>query len=108
MTDGQYLALGFGVFVAACTVHLAAYQRLLAPALRTDDGLLKRRALARWGAFLIAFQLAVVVLCGIWILALSVQHPRGYAWSAPPLGLVAGTALPLQVAVFVLMRAVRR
>lgn len=55
-----------------------------------------------------ALQLAVLVLCAAWVLAMVALRPRGYAWSAPPLGLLFGAALPLQLEVFGIMRATRR
>jgi hypothetical protein len=35
------------------------------------------------------------------------QHPRGFAWIAPAIAAVFGTAIPLQVAVVAILRASR-
>ena len=54
------------------------------------------------------YQAAVVVVAGGYIAVVASGHPRGLAWTAPPLGAVIGTALPLQLAVMTILRTGRR
>ena len=42
-----------------------------------------------------------------WVVPFAAGHARGYLWAAPPIGLLLGTALPLQVVVVAIMRANR-
>jgi len=53
-----------------------------------------------WGAVAILLALA-------WVVSFSAAHARGYAWVAPPVGLLAGSGLPLQVLLPRISRAAR-
>ncbi len=94
-------------FLAACAVHYAGYQRFLGQGLREADLSLRRAALLGWARFVIIWQVAVLVLAGLWILSFVSNHVRGYTWAIPAIGLVLGTALPLQLVVARISRANR-
>jgi hypothetical protein len=49
----------------------------------------------------------VVALSAIYVAVLGSAHPRGFAWAVPPIAAIFGTALPLQLAVFAILRASR-
>ena len=82
---------------------------MLRPALLAEDIERARPAVMRWLKTTIAFQAAVVIGSGVYVAAIASGHRQGgFAWVAPALGAVVGTALPLQVAVISIMRAGRR
>jgi hypothetical protein len=94
-------------FLAACAVHYAGYQRFLGRRLREEDLALRRRALVGWARFAIAWQVTVLIIGAAWILPFALGHRHGFAWTAPAIGLVVGTALPLQLVVIRISRASR-
>lgn len=94
-------------FLAACAVHYAGYQRFLSPGLRDEDLALRRSALVGWARFAIAWQVIVLIAGAAWILPFALNHVRGYTWAVPAIGLVLGTALPLQLVVLRISRANR-
>ncbi len=47
----------------------------------------------------------IAVLAGIYVLALLSRHPSGWAWVAPAVGAVVGSAVPLQIVVGRIMRS---
>ena len=53
------------------------------------------------------WQALVVVGSGTYVAVLASAHARGYAWVAPAVGAVFGTAVPLQFAVIAILRASR-
>lgn len=94
--------------LAGFAVHYLAYRRFLAGPLRDPDLLLRRAALIRWARFAVGWQLAVLILDGAWIAPFWINHARGLAWAAPAIGLLVGTALPLQLVALTITRASRR
>jgi hypothetical protein len=62
-------------------------------------------ALARWLKIVFIWQVVVVALSGAYVALMASSHARGYAWVAPPIAAVFGTALPLQATVMAIMRA---
>ena len=72
--------------------------------LTQDSG---RAALLGWARFVIIWQVAVLVLAGLWILSFVSNHVHGFTWAIPAIGLVLGTALPLQLVVMRISRANR-
>jgi uncharacterized membrane protein len=101
------LTAGLFSFVAACAVHYAGYQRFLDRGLREDDPTARRVALVGWARFAIGWQVIVMVVAGLWILSFALRHAHGYTWALPAIGLVLGTALPLQLVVMRISRANR-
>jgi hypothetical protein len=91
----------------AMGVHYLAYQRFLGSSLADPDPLVRRAGLTGWARFAIAWQLLVLVIGASWILPFALNHVRGLAWTAPAIGLVLGTALPLQLVVIRISRAAR-
>jgi hypothetical protein len=93
--------------LAAIAVHYFAYRRFLGRGLEQEDLALRRAALLRWARFAIAWQVAVLLLAAAWILPFALRHVHGYTWAVPAIGLVLGTALPLQLVVMRISRANR-
>ena len=63
--------------------------------------------LRRWVAFAIAWQLLVLLFVGLYVgLGSRGSHPSA-SWIAPAVGLVVGTALPLQAVVAGLLKQLR-
>jgi hypothetical protein len=98
---------GLFSFVAACAVHYAGYQRFLERGLREEDPLARRAAMVGWARFAIIWQVTVLLLSAAWILSFALRHVHGYTWAVPAIGLVLGTALPLQLVVMRISRANR-
>ena len=67
----------------------------------------RRLALRRWVAFAVAWQVAVLVFAGVYVGVMSRGAHSGGAWIAPAVGVVVGTALPLQAVVMGLLRTLR-
>jgi uncharacterized membrane protein YbhN (UPF0104 family) len=104
LTDSAYLAAALGVFLAAAAIQLGLFLWLLRPALAASDvGGSRRWLLAALGC-----QVVVLVAAGAYVFVSSRAHPAGFAWIAPPLAALLGTALPLQLAVASALRAARR
>jgi hypothetical protein len=66
-----------------------------------------RSAVARWLKVVLVWQVVVLVVSAGYVAVVSSAHATGYAWVAPAIGAVFGTAIPLQVAVFAILRASR-
>jgi hypothetical protein len=80
---------------------------LLRGALRSRDAGLIRPGIERWLKVVIVWQALVVVGSATYVAVLASAHTRGYAWVAPAVGAVFGTAVPLQFAVIAILRASR-
>lgn len=107
MADSTYLGLGFLALLAAAAVHYGGWRTLLSPELSSADPLRRRAALLRWGKFAAAWQVVVLILCATWVALFNSHHARGLWWAAPPVGLLLGTALPLQLVVLAIARSGR-
>jgi hypothetical protein len=107
-SDSTYLAAGLVAFLVAIAVHYAGYRRFLGPGLGEEDPALRQAALLRWARFAIAWQVTVLIAAAAWILPFALHHVRGYTWAVPAIGLVLGTAAPLQLVVMRISRANRR
>lgn len=94
-------------FGAGGLAQYLGFRRFLGARLHDEDLELRRGALVRWAGFAIAWQLFVIVADVAWVVPFAAGHARGYLWAAPPIGLLLGTALPLQVVVVAIMRANR-
>jgi hypothetical protein len=94
----------FALLLAAAAQYLI-FQRVLADGLGSDDPVLRRAALVRWLKAALAWQGAEIVVAVAWIVPNLLGHRRGFFWLLPVLGLLVGTALPLQL---VLVRISRR
>jgi hypothetical protein len=101
------VAAGGLTFVLGAGVQYAAYTWVLRPGLRSGDAAARRRALGRWAAFVVGWQAVALVAIAVYALALPSGLRAGYAWVAPPLGLVLATGLTLQLALIALSRGVR-
>ncbi len=101
------MGAGVALFVGCLGIQYLAYSRLLAAGLRQPAPEAKRAAVKRWFAFAVAWQVVVLVAIGAYAFPMVRSHPGGLAWLAPPLGAIAGTALPLQLAVVRISRAAR-
>lgn len=67
-----------------------------------------RPAITRWVKTVLVYQTAVVLVAAGYVALIATRHPSGLAWTAPPVGAVIGTALPLQLAVMTIMRMAGR
>ena len=67
----------------------------------------RRAALLRWARFAVVLQALVILGATGWVAGFLLAHVGGYVWVAPPVGLLVGTALPLQVVAAAVMRAGR-
>jgi hypothetical protein len=61
----------------------------------------------RWLKFYAAFETVIIVAGVAWLAANRFGHVRGYSWIAPPIGLLVGSALPLQIILAMVTRAGR-
>jgi hypothetical protein len=93
--------------VVSLGVQFGLYQRLLRRALLTRDLAVMRPAIFSWLKVVLVWQVAVVVASASYVVVLGSKHPGGFAWVAPAIGAIFGTAMPLQVAVIAIMRAGR-
>jgi hypothetical protein len=66
-----------------------------------------RPGIERWLKVVILWQAVVLVGSATYVAVLASAHTRGYAWVAPAIGAVFGTAVPLQFAVIAILRASR-
>ena len=83
------------------------YHYMLRRPLQTRDVATMRPAVVRWLKVVLAWQVVVVGASVIYVGVLAATRPHGYAWVAPAIGAVFGTALPLQFAVVAILRASR-
>jgi hypothetical protein len=88
-------------------VQYGLYHYMLRQQLQTRDVAMMRPAVVRWLKVVLAWQVVVVGLSVVYVAVLAATHPPGYAWVAPAIGAVFGTALPLQFAVVAILRAGR-
>jgi hypothetical protein len=107
LTDTSYLALSAAIFVTAALVQLGLYFRLLRPSLQTRDVALVRAGMVRWIKIDLVIQVAILAAAGAYIAVQTSNHVRGAGVVGPPVGAVLGSALPLQVVVAAMLRAVR-
>ena len=94
--------------MGAVAVQFGLYTRMLQPALRAADLEAARPGIRRWIVIVLIYQTVVVVLTATYVIVTASRHPHGLAWTAPAVGGVIGTALPLQLAVAAILRAARR
>ncbi len=96
------------MLVLCFAVHYAFWLRVLNRSLVSPDLDERRAGLKRWVAFAVAWQAVVLLAIVAYLFPVSRSHPPGGLWIAPVLAAVVGTAVPLQVAMFRLMRALRQ
>ena len=105
LTDSLYLATGLGAFIAAAAIQLGLYRWLLRAPLQSADVERVKPAFRRWVVAAVAWQGLVLLTAGAYVFLLTRQNPDGLAWIAPALGLLLGTALPLQLVASTALRA---
>ncbi len=96
------------MLVVCFLTHFAFYNRVLQPALDSPDHPRRQVAMRRWVTFAIVWQLLVLVGVAAYVFPLAHSHPPGGLWIAPVLAAVVGTAVPLQLVLFRLLRSLRR
>ena len=89
-------------------MQYAGYDRILAAGLREAGADAQQRAMKRWVAFALVWQVLVMAGCFVYAFVMTRMHPTGLAWIAPPIAALLGTALPYQLAATRLLRAVRQ
>jgi hypothetical protein len=67
-----------------------------------------RANLRRWVMFAIGWQFLVLLIVGVYVAVASRGSHSSAAWIAPVVGLVVGTALPLQIVAASLLRSLTR
>ena len=67
-----------------------------------------RPAMKRWIWTAIVWQVLVIGGCIVYLALMSSRHGQGIAWISPAVGVVFGTALPLQLIAVAILRAARR
>lgn len=92
----------------AIGVQFGLYRRILHEPLNAQDIERARPALTLWLKLAIGWQVLVLVLSGVYLSAMGGHHGSGIAWTAPAIGAIVGTALPLQFVVVGIMRAARK
>jgi hypothetical protein len=107
LSDKAYIGLGLVAFLLALAIQYGLFQRFLRTPLRLRDLEQARPAVGRWLKVVLVWQVVVLVGTGVYIAIQASRHVHGFAWTVPAIGAVIGTALPLQVAVFTLMRSAR-
>ena len=94
--------------MAALAVQFGLYSSMLQRALATAELETARPAITRWVKTVLVYQTVVVLATVTYVALTASRHPHGLAWTAPAVGAVVGTALPLQIAVMAILRAARR
>ncbi|HZQ50535.1 MAG TPA: hypothetical protein VFB69_09530 [Candidatus Dormibacteraeota bacterium] len=105
LTDSFYLAAGAGALIVAAAIQLGIYQWLLREPLQAADFERVRPAFKRWIGAALAWQAVVIVGTGVYVYLVTRSRPEGIAWVAPAIGLLLGTALPLQLVASTALRA---
>ncbi|HEY4867426.1 MAG TPA: hypothetical protein VIK45_18145 [Candidatus Dormibacteraeota bacterium] len=103
-----FLAASAALFLLCLAVQYLAYSRLLLKSLRSSEAAEQRRGLKRWASFVVAWQALLILALAVYALQVGRSHPRDLSWIAPPIAALAGTALPLQLAVGRIVRAAIR
>lgn len=93
--------------MVSVAVQFGLYAWLLRRALLTHDISVMRPAILGWLKVVLVWQVAVVAASATYVAVLGSSHPGGFAWVAPAVGAIVGTAMPLQVVVIAIMRAGR-
>lgn len=87
-------------------MQFGLYRRILHSPLTKRDIELAKPALVLWLKVAVTWQALVLIGSGIYLVGL--HHRPGLAWTAPAIGAIVGSALPLQFVVVGIMRAARR
>jgi len=107
VTSTQYVGLGFLVFVGCAGLHWLLWNRALGSALESADAGVRAAGLKRWLKAVAVLEVLGLVGAGAWLIALRAAGAGGVAWIAPAVGLVAGNAFPLQLAVLGITRSAK-
>jgi hypothetical protein len=89
-------------------IQAGLYISMLQGPLKSKDIDKARPAVMRWFKVVLVWQLLVVVGAALYVAVVGAHHVRGFAWVAPAVAAVFGTAIPLQVVVISVLRAARR
>ena len=106
MSSSQYVGLGLLLFLACAAGHWLLWNRRAGPGLRSPDPVVRVAALKAWLRAIVVVEIVGLVLATGWLLALR-SRSSGLAWIAPAVGLVAGNAFPLQLAVLGITRSAK-
>jgi hypothetical protein len=100
-----FLAAGAALFLVCLAVHYLAYSRILLKGLKSAVVDEQKRSLKRWAAFVIVWQALLLLALALYAIQIARSGPHGLDWLVPPLAAIAGTVLPLQLAVGRILRA---
>jgi len=107
LSDSAFFGFGVLTFLITLAVQYGLFHRLLRGPLLTHDAALMRAAVGRWLKVVLVWQVVVLLVSAGYVASLSSAHAAGYAWVAPAIGAVFGTAIPLQLAVVAILKASR-
>ena len=107
MNSAQYVGLGLVVFLACAGLHWLLWNLSIGASLESADPLARAAALKRWLKAVIVTEVLGLLLAGAWLVAMRSAGTTGLAWIAPAVGLVAGNAFPLQLAVLGITRSAK-
>jgi len=107
LSDSAFLGFGVLAFLVTLSVQYGLYHLLLRRPLLTHDVARRRAAIGRWLKVVLLWQALVVAVSASYVVVLASMHTHGSAWAVPAIGAAFGTALPLQIAVFAILRAGR-
>jgi hypothetical protein len=93
--------------VLASAMNYVGYRRYLGPHLQAPEPQRRQEAMMRWLKFYAVYETVVIVAVVAWLAAHKFGHVPGLSWLAPPVGLLVGSALPLQAMLGPLTRAGR-
>ena len=100
------MGLGLVVLLACAGAHWLLWNRTAGPGLRSADEAVRLAGLKDWVKAIVALEVLGLAVAGGWLLALR-SSSTGLAWIAPAVGLVAGNAFPLQLAVLGITRSAK-
>ncbi len=107
MTSAQYVGLGLVVFLACAGLHWLLWNRCIGSSLQASDAHVRAEALKGWLKAVVVIEVLGVLIAAGWLVALRSAGADGLAWIAPAVGLVAGNAFPLQLAVLGITRSAK-
>lgn len=107
LSGPQFVGFGLLLFLACAALHWLLWTRTAGPGLRSQDPARRAAALKSWLQVILAVEVLGLVMAGAWLLVGRSLHLKGLGWVAPAVGLVAGNAFPLQLAVVGITRSAR-
>ncbi len=99
-----HVIVAAAVFLVCLAVEYLGYERILVRGLQAPDATAKRSALRRWAVFAVGFWAVAMAAAVVYAVLAVRSHPTSPAWVAPPLAVLLGTGLPMQLTASRLIR----